>query len=278
MTQTVPTVRVGHGTDLPVLGLGTWPMDDATAERAVAQALDLGYRLVDTAENYQNERGVGRGLRASGVPRGEVFLTTKINRRWHGRELVGEACQRSLERLGVDYVDLLLIHWPNPEQDRYVSAWEGLVDVLAAGRVRAIGTSNFKPDHLQRIIEATGVAPDVNQIELSPLAQRTGPRRYHGDHGIITQAWSPFGGNGTPVLHNATVRQVADRHGRTPAQVTLRWILQQGVVTIPKSTHPERMRTNLAVFDFELADHDLAALGGLDQGEAAVTDSDVYGH
>ncbi|MGZ4617011.1 MAG: aldo/keto reductase, partial [Actinomycetes bacterium] len=173
---------------MPRLGLGTWPMDDAQVESAVVAAVQRGYRLFDTAENYGNERGVGRGLRASGVPRTELFVTTKLNKRWHGVDLVAEAFGRSADRLGLDYIDLLLIHWPNPGQDRYVQAWQGLVRLLEEGRVRAIGTSNFKPAHLARILAETGVAPDVNQIQLHPGLTREAARAYHADHGIVTES------------------------------------------------------------------------------------------
>ena len=206
MSELAPTVPLLHGAAMPRLGLGTWPMDDAEVERVLATAIELGYRSVDTAENYRNERGVGDGLRASGLPREELFVTTKLNKRWHGRDLVAQALDGSLERLGLDYVDLLLIHWPNPGQDRYVEAWEGLVALLETGRVRAIGTSNFKPAHLERIIAATGVAPDVNQIELSPLLTRDASRAFDAEHGIVTESWSPLGGGGARRAPAATGR------------------------------------------------------------------------
>ena len=172
MASTAPTVELAHGAAMPVIGLGTWPMDDAEAERVVAEAIGLGYRLLDTAENYGNERGVGAGIKASGAAREDLFVTTKFNRQWHGVELAAEACQRSLDRLGLDYLDLLLIHWPNPQHGKYIEAWKGLVRLLETGRVKAIGTSNFKPPHLDRIVEDTGVIPDVNQIQLSPWTTR----------------------------------------------------------------------------------------------------------
>ncbi|WP_213450627.1 aldo/keto reductase [Rhizomonospora bruguierae] len=278
MTATAPTVPLPHGAALPMLGLGTWPMDDAEAERVVADAIGAGYRLIDTAENYGNERGVGRGLRAAGIPREQVFVTTKFNRRWHGVDLVREAFERGLDRLGLDYVDLLLIHWPNPDQDRYVEAWQGLARLLAAGRLRAIGTSNFKPAHLERIIDATGVLPDVNQVQLSPLVTRESTREFHARHGIVTQSWSPIGGQKTDVLREPVVTELARRYGRTPAQIVLRWHVQLGLVAIPKSSDPQRLRQNLAIFDFALADEDAAALTALDRGDAAGADSDAFGH
>ncbi len=253
-------------------------MDDAQAEATVAAAVGMGYRLVDTAEAYGNERGVGAGLRASGVPRGELFVTTKFNFRWHGTDLVSDALDASCDRLGLDQVDLLLIHWPNPAQDRYVQAWEGLARLLADGRVKAVGTSNFKPAHLDRIITATGIVPDVNQIQLSPAVTRDGVRAYDSAHGIVTESWSPLGGEGTDVLREPVVRELAERNGRTAAQVVLRWHLQLGLVTVPKSSDPQRLQDNLAVFDFALTAEEMAQLSALDQGEDAATDSDTFGH
>lgn len=275
---TAPTVTLPHGAQMPRLGLGTWPMDDAAAEEVVAAAIESGYRLVDTAENYENERGVGRGLKASGVPRDELFVTTKFNKRWHGVDLAAEACERSADRLGVEYIDLLLIHWPNPQQDRYVQAWQGLARLLEGGRLRAIGTSNFKPAHLDRIIAETGVVPDVNQIQLSPTVTRESARAYHARHGIVTQSWSPIGGQRNDVLREPVVVEVAERHGRTPAQVVLRWHMDLGLTAVPKSSDPVRLGQNLHVFDFALSADEVAAISALDQGHAAGADSDVFGH
>ena len=277
-STTAPTVTLLHGAEMPRLGLGTSPMDDGVTEQAVATAIGLGYRLVDTAENYGNERGVGRGLKASGVPRDELFVTTKFNKRWHGVELAAEACKRSTDRLGLDYVDLLLIHWPNPQQDRYVQAWRGLVRLLEDGRVRAIGTSNFKPAHLDRIIAETGVVPDVNQIQLSPTVTRDSARDYHAGHGIVTQSWSPIGGQRNDVLREPVVAEVAERHGRTPAQIVLRWHMELGLAAVPKSSDPVRLKQNLDIFDFSLSADEVAAISALDQGDAAGADSDAFGH
>jgi 2,5-diketo-D-gluconate reductase A len=267
-----------HGARLPRLGFGTSPMNDADAERAVAQAIEVGYRLVDTAEDYGNERGVGRGIVASGVAREDIFVTTKMNKRWHGVDLAAEAYQHSLDRLGLDYVDLFLIHWPNPQQDRYVDAWRGLARLLEEGRVRAIGMSNFKPAHLDRVIAETGVTPDVNQIELSPLTTRDETRAYDDRHGIVTQSWSPLGGGRGSVRSAPAVVAMAERLGRSPAQVVIRWHLQMGLSVIPKSGNAGRIRENFQVFDFELDEADMAALSALDEGEGAVTDSDRFGH
>lgn len=253
-------------------------MDDAEAECAVATAIEAGYRLVDTAENYRNERGVGLGIRASGVPREELFVTTKFNREWHGDDLVREAVARSAERLGLDYIDLMLIHWPNPKHDRYVDAWRGLIRLRDEGIVRAIGVSNFKPAHLDRLIAETGEAPDVNQIQLHPLLARAETRAYHDEHGIVTESWSPLGGNGERPADQPIIAGLASRYGKTAAQIVLRWHLQLGLIAIPKSANPERIRENIDIFDFELTSADLAAIAALDRGDAKAADSDRFGH
>jgi 2,5-diketo-D-gluconate reductase A len=276
-TPTAPTVELANGASIPRLGLGTWPMSDAEAEVAVAQAIEAGYRLVDTAYAYGNEKGVGRGLRASGVPREELFVTTKLNGEWHGYQAAQEAYQASADRLGLDYVDLYLIHWPLPGRDRFADAWKGLVKLLEDGRVRAIGLSNFKPSHIDRLLAETGVVPDLNQIELNPTVTRDAVRAYNAEHGIVTQSWSPIG-RGGDLLAEPVITALAERYGRTPAQIVLRWHMELGLVTVPKSADPGRMRANLDIFDFALAPDEVSAISALDQGEAAATDSDVFGH
>ena len=275
--MTVPTVTLSNGAVMPRLGLGTSPMDDHDAERAVVQALEVGYRLVDTAENYRNEVGVGRALTASGVAREELFVTSKFNKRWHSVEGARTAFEASAEKLGLEYLDLLLIHWPNPDQDRYVDAWRGLIELREAGLVRAIGTSNFKPSHLQRLIDETGVAPEVNQVQLSPAWIKRSEREFHAAHNIVTEAWSPLG-KGTDLLDHPVVAAAAEAHGKTPGQVVLRWEVQQDVVPIPKSANRERLEQNLAVFDFELTADEMAALDALDGTGKAQADSDRFGH
>ncbi|MGW5195521.1 aldo/keto reductase [Kribbella sp. NPDC004138] len=271
----VPTVTLSHGTAVPRIGLGTSPMNDADAERAVGTALELGYRLIDTAENYRNETGVGRALK--NAPRGEVFVTSKFNKRWHSVDGARQAFEASAEKLRVEYLDLLLIHWPNPQQDRYVEAWQGLITLREAGLVRAIGTSNFKPAHLQRLIDETGVAPEVNQVQLSPVWAKAAEREFHAAHGIVTEAWSPLG-KGTDLLSHPTVRQIAKAHERSAGQVVLRWETQQDVVPIPKSADRGRLAENLAIFDFDLTDGELSALAGLDGTARPAADSDHTGH
>ena len=226
-----PTVRLANGVLMPQLGLGTWPMDDAEAARVIPAALQMGYRLIDTAENYQNESGVGEGIRASGIARSEIFVTTKFNRQWHSIDGAKTACEASLKRLGLDYIDLLLVHWPNPDQDRYVDAFQGLVRLLEAGVVRAIGTSNFKPAHLQRLFDL-GLVPHLNQIQLDPYHRRDDLVAIHRARGIVTESWRPLG-CGNAMLADPVVTAIADSHDRTTAQVMLRWQVQQGFVTCP---------------------------------------------
>jgi 2,5-diketo-D-gluconate reductase A len=273
----VPTITLANGVGMPALGLGTSPMGDDETEATVAAALGVGYRLIDTAENYGNERGVGRGLRASGVPREELFVTTKFNRRWHSVAGVRQVFEQSAERLGVDYVDLLLVHWPNPDQGRYVEAFEGVVALLRAGLVRAAGVSNFTPEHLQQVLDATGVTPDVNQIQLNPYIAQVRWRAFAAEHGIVVEGYSPLW-RGRDLLGEPVVRAAAHAHGKTPGQVVLRWHVQLGVVPVPKSADPRRQAENIAVFDFTLTDAEMAAISALDRGDELATDPATFGH
>ena len=277
MSGSVPTLPLLHGAAMPRIGLGTWPMGDREAERAVAEALAMGYRLVDTAHAYGNEAGVGRGLRASGVPRDEVFVITKLNAEWHGVDGAREAWEMSARALGLEWIDLMLIHWPNPRRDRYAEAFAGLVRLMDGGLLRAVGVSNFKPAHVERVVGATGILPDVNQIELNPYTARPEARAHDEALGIATQSWAPIG-KGGGLLAEPAVAAVAAAHGRTPAQVVLRWHLELGCVPIPKSSDPGRLRENLAVFDFTLSEDEVRKLSELDRGEDTAVDSDVYGH
>jgi len=271
-----PVKTLSNGVAMPAVGLGTWPMDDAAAENTVHLALDLGYRLIDTAENYNNETGVGRGIRNAGIDREALFLTTKFNRKWHSIDGVRQACEASLRRLGVDYIDLFLIHWPNPDQGRFVEAFEGLLKLLDAGKVRAIGTSNFKPAHLQALF-ARGFVPHLNQIQLDPYHLRDDLTRIHADRGIVTGAWSPIG-RGGDLLGDPAIREMALRHGRTPAQIVLRWHVQHGVIPTPKSANPERLAQNLDLFDFSLSATELQTLDRLDRPDPGMLDADNFGH
>jgi 2,5-diketo-D-gluconate reductase A len=272
------TVQLIHGTQMPVLGFGTSPLRGAEAATAVRTAIETGYRLLDTAENYQNEDGVGRGIRDSGVDRAELFVTSKFNRHWHSVAGVQSAYQTSLDRLGLDYLDLYLVHWPNPDQDRYVDAVRGLGALLESGELRAIGTSNFKPAHLQRVLDETGIVPDVNQIQLSPYATRKDSRAFHEAHQIVTESYSPIGAGSIELRADPTINEVAARYGKSAAQIILRWHIQLGLVPIPRSGNPDRMAENFDIFDFSLPDSDVDAISALDRGEVEVTDSDVFGH
>lgn len=274
--QPAPTLTLANGVKMPQLGLGTWPMNDAEAAVTVAAALGMGYRLIDTAENYANERGVGEGIRQSGVSRADIFVTTKFNRKWHSVDGARAACEASLERLGLDYLDLLLVHWPNPDQGRYVEAYQGLVRLLEAGLVRAIGTSNFKPAHLQKLFDL-GLVPHLNQIQLDPYHLRDDLVAIHRAKGIVTGAWRPLG-CGNAMLADPTIVSVAERHGRTTAQVILRWLTQQGFVATPKSSNPTRMAQNLDIFDFTLSADEMALLGTLDRPDPDMFDADNFGH
>lgn len=276
MTISVPTITLAHGAEIPAIGLGTWPLLGAEGATAVRTAIEAGYRLIDTAENYRNEEAVGQGVRDSGIPREEIFLTTKFNRQWHSIDGARQAAEASLQRLGVEYLDLLLIHWPNPDQGTYVQAFEGLLKLLDAGVVRAIGTSNFKPAHLQKLIDATGTVPDVNQINLNPYAARKASVAFHAEHGIVTESWSPI--KPAEMLADPVTAGIAEAHDRSAAQVVLRWNVQHGYLPIPKSANPQRQRENLAIFDFDLTASEVAAIDSLDQGEANTPDSDRTGH
>ncbi|MFI7505005.1 aldo/keto reductase [Streptomyces sp. NPDC049687] len=247
----IPVHTLNDGTQLPAFGLGTWPMDDAQAEEAVAGALGLGYRLIDTATNYRNESGVGRGVARGGVPREEIVVTTKLPGRHHGYEETLASFEESRGRLGLDYVDLYLIHWPLPRVGKYVDSWRAMIKLREEGLVRSIGVSNFTPEHVERLEKETGVLPAVNQIELHPLFPQDALRAFHEAKGIVTESWSPLG-RGSALLQDPTVVSVSEALGVTPAQVVLRWHIQLGAVPIPKSADPGRQRANLDVFGFEL--------------------------
>ncbi|MFF4836082.1 aldo/keto reductase [Streptomyces sp. NPDC001315] len=255
----IPTHTLNDGTTVPALGLGTWPMDDQHAQRAVGTALELGYRLVDTATNYRNETGVGRGVAASGVPREEIVVTTKLPGRHHGYEKTLASFEESRGRLGLEYVDLYLIHWPLPRVGTYVDSWRAMIKLREEGLVRSIGVSNFTAEHIERLEKETGVLPAVNQIELHPLFPQDELRAFHESKGIRTESWSPLG-RGSQLLDDPVVVTVAEALGVTPAQVVLRWHTQLGAIPIPKSADLERQRENLDIFGFALGAAQMAAL------------------
>jgi 2,5-diketo-D-gluconate reductase A len=273
-----PTLTLNSGRQLPQLGLGTYGLSGKAGTDAVIAAIDIGYRLFDTAFRYGNEAAVGAGVNGAGVPREELFVTTKFDGEFQGGRRAVSGLDDSLRRMGLDYVDLLLIHWPLPQRDLYVDTWKTFEQLLATGKTRSIGVSNFKTVHLDRLRKDTTIVPAVNQIELDPTLARVDARAYHEAHGIVTQAWSPLGGPGTPVVRNPTIVEIAQAHGRTPAQVALRWEIEIGVSTVPKSGRVERMAENIGIFDFALTADDVARIATLDQGEAAAQDSDKFGH
>ncbi|MCP2046559.1 UNVERIFIED_ORG: 2,5-diketo-D-gluconate reductase A [Paenarthrobacter nicotinovorans] len=251
-------------------------MDNETTAAAVETAVLNGYRLFDTAESYGNERGVGEGLRRSAIERDKVFVVSKFNKEWHAGDGVSRAFERSAERLGVDYIDLFLIHWPDPAQDRYVEAMAGLAQLLREGRIRSIGTSNFKPSHVRRLL-ASGLVPHVNQIQLDPEHVRPVLQALHRTHGIITGAYSPLGRGGA-FLDHPVVTTAAVKHGKTPSQIVLRWHTQQCIATVAKTANPQRQRENLAIFDFELTTEEIRSINALDTGGPARQDPDHYAH
>ncbi|MGW6292480.1 aldo/keto reductase [Streptomyces sp. NPDC055058] len=251
--SSIPSHTLNDGTTIPALGLGTWPMDDAEAERAVTTALESGYRLIDTAANYRNETGVGRAVARAGVPREEIVVTTKLPGRHHGYEETLASFEESRARLGLEYVDLYLIHWPLPRVDRYVDSWRAMIDLRERSLVRSIGVSNFTADHIGRLERETGVLPSVNQIELHPYFPQDDLRAHHAAKGVLTESWSPLG-RGSKLLDDLAVAAVAEAHGVTPAQAVLRWHLQLGALPVPKSSDPARQRANLDVFGFALDD------------------------
>lgn len=261
--QTQPRQTMNDGRSIPAVGFGTFRIGDSEVERLVGEALAAGYRSIDTAALYGNEAGVGRGIAASGLPREEIFVTTKLwNDRHHDAR---RACEESLAKLGLDAVDLYLIHWPAPTQNLYRQAWKELVRIRQDGLALSIGVSNFSAKQIQELIDDTGVVPAVNQIELHPYMQQKELRAFHQSKGIVTEAWSPIAKG--QILSDPVLQEIGSKHEKSVVQVVLRWHLQSGVVAIPKTVHPERIRENLAIFDFELDDEDMAGIDALDRSE-----------
>jgi 2,5-diketo-D-gluconate reductase A len=274
MTQ-VPNIRLNNGVEIPQFGSGVFQVPPAETRQAVLQAFDAGYRHIDTAQMYQNEEGVGQAIAESSLSRDEIFVTTKLNNGGHGYESAIAALDESLRKLQLDHVDLYLVHWPLPHLDRYVDTWKGFEKLLADGKARSIGVSNFTVAHLDRLAKETDTVPAVNQIELHPLFTQTELRKYHAEHGIGTEAWAPIAQGA--VLGDPTLATLAEKYGRSPAQVVLRWHVQIGNIVFPKSVNPDRMRENINVFDFELSAEDLAAVEGLNRDQRNGPDPDTFG-
>jgi 2,5-diketo-D-gluconate reductase A len=270
----LPSRPLRGGETIPQLGFGVFQVPPEVTEEAVAMALEAGYRHIDTAAAYRNEAEVGLALRAGGLDRGDVFITTKCWNDEQGREESRRAFERSLSRLEVDYVDLYLIHWPVPAHDRYVETWETFIELRDEHLVRSIGVSNFLSPHLRRLVEETGETPAINQVELHPHLQQIGLRREHDELGIVTEAWSPLAQGS--VLREPAIVEIAEQHGCTPAQVVIRWHLQLGNVVIPKSVTPERIRQNIDVFGFELSEQQMSSIDALDQGRRIGPDPETF--
>ena len=262
MTGT-PRIAFNDGHSIPQIGFGVFRIPAEDAERLVGEAIGIGYRHIDTAWGYFNEEGVGAAVRNCGLPRDDIFVTTKVWNSSQGHDLTVESFERSLETLGFDVLDLLLIHWPAPANDLYVETWETFIELRESGRVRSIGVSNFEPEHIHRIVEATGVVPAINQIELHPFFQQRLQRDFHDLHGIVTEAWGPIARGA--VADDPLLVTLANSYGRTPAQIAIRWEIQHGIVTIPKSENLDRIASNFDVFDFELSADDMAMIDALDR-------------
>ncbi len=276
-TMTIPTLRLNDGHTIPQIGLGTASLNDDTVAPVIVTALDAGYRHIDTAYRYGNQRGVGKGIRDSGIKREELFVTTKLDGEFQGNERAIAGLDECLRQLGLDYVDLLLIHWPLPQRNEYISTWKTFEKLVGAGKVRSIGVSNFKPAHLDRLLAEATIRPAVNQIQLNPRITRPDHVAYDRAHGIVTVAWSPLG-QGNDLLTEQPLATIAAKYGKTPAQVVLRWDIDLGVVAIPRSANPERLAQNIDVFDFTLTAGEIAVISALDTGAEKRVDSDTMGH
>jgi 2,5-diketo-D-gluconate reductase A len=271
----VPGIELNNGTTIPQLGFGVFQIDPSDTADAVTTALEVGYRHIDTAQMYGNEAEVGEAIAKSGIPRDQLWITTKCNNTNHGYDDAQSALDESLQKMGLDHVDLYLIHWPLPGKDLYVDTWKGLEKAHQDGRTRAIGVSNFQPHHLDRLLSETETVPAVNQIELHPHMQQAGLRSYHERHGIRTEAWSPIG-QGRGLLDAPELSEIAQAHGKSPAQVVLRWHIQLGNIVFPKSSTAERIRENHDIFDFELTDDEVRTIEGMEKAERLGPDPDKF--
>lgn len=272
MPVQIPQITLNDGHTIPRLGFGVWQVPDDEATQAVTDAIEAGYRMIDTAEGYDNEEGVGRALKDCGIAREELFITSKLRNGAHDFDAAIKAFDESQHKLGLDYLDMFLIHWPVQEQDKYRDAWRALLKLKEDGRVRSVGVSNFLPEHLDRIADATGIVPVINQIELHPKFQQRDVRATHNQRGIKIECYSPLGSGA--VLEDPTLAAIAKKHGKEVAQVILRWLLDQGLIVIPKSTHAKRIQSNIDVFGFQLDDDDRKQIDALDDPANGKTGSD----
>ncbi|MFS0884894.1 aldo/keto reductase [Aeromicrobium sp. 179-A 4D2 NHS] len=271
--MTVPTLTLNNGVQIPQFGYGTWQVPPETAQDRVAEALEIGYRHIDTAQMYGNEAGVGAAIAASGLARDEVFVTTKLNNNRHDPAVVAKALDESLEKLQLDQVDLFLIHWPLPTIDiDFVDTWKAMEEAYSAGKARAIGVSNFQSSHLRRVVQEATVVPAVNQIEVHPYFTQDDLRAVNAEHGVATEAWSPLAQG--QVFEDPALQAIATSTGRSVSQVVLRWHLQRGDIVFPKASSVERLKQNFDVFDFELSDADMGAISALDAGRRIGPDPD----
>lgn len=275
--MTIPVLPLNDGYTMPQIGLGTATLNDEAVASVLVTAIELGYRHIDTAFRYGNQRGVGKGVRDSGIDREQLFVTTKLDGEFQGNERAIAGLDECLRQLGMEYVDLLLIHWPLPQRNEYVSTWKTLEKLAQSGKVRSIGVSNFKPAHLERLFAEATVRPVANQIQLSPRITRPDHVDFDRAHDIVTVAWSPLG-QGKGLLAEPLLTTIGAKYGKTPAQIVLRWNVELGLATVPRSANPERLAQNLAVFDFSLTAAEIAAISALDTGAEERADSDKIGH
>jgi 2,5-diketo-D-gluconate reductase A len=272
----VPTIKLNNGVEIPQFGFGVYQIPPDETKDATLAALEVGYRHIDTAEMYGNEKQVGEAVRASGLDRSEVFVTSKLNNGFHAYDDALKAFDQTLEDLGFDYLDLFLVHWPLPGVGDYVETWQAMEKIYESGRAKAIGVSNFNPNHLRRLFDETTVVPTVNQIEVHPYLTQDDVRTFGAEHGIATEAWSPIAQG--KVLDDPTIGRIAEAHGKTPAQVTLRWHLQRGDIVFPKSVTRRRVEENIDVFDFELSDVDIADISSLNKDERVGPDPETFNY
>ena len=269
----VPEITLNDGLKVPAIGFGTYKLNGAAGVQAIVSALDAGYRLLDSAFNYENEGAVGEAIRRSSVPREQIRVTSKLPGRHHSYDQALVTIQESLYRTGLDYFDLYLIHWPNPSKDLYVEAWQALIDAKKWGLIRSIGVSNFLPEHLDRIIKETGVTPCINQVELHPYFSQEEQRAYHKEHGIVTESWSPLG-RANNLLEHPVIQKIADVHEKSIPQIILRWHIQLDALPLPKATSPQRQIDNISVFDFKLSDEEMRTISGLSHPEGRFRNQD----